>query len=197
MPSAQIGVGFYWCFILSTPCFKFSLLSFHDFIIFSLSNDFRGHVCRGSANFLQFLARFLFGANAKITDFDVSKVVKKNVLKLDVSMNYASVVEVANRIRQLMHEFFHQELLNIAPFSNKLKQVATRAQLHEHQIVWYPRSFRLEGFVKLHNVRVSKSLEKGDLFDHLFKGWGHLIIFYWAIAAQVSVVDRLHCQQSA
>ena len=173
------------------------MLVFHKLIFVCLFDDFRGHVCRGSANFLQFLALFLLGANAKITDFDVSKIVKKNVLKLDVSMNYASVMQVANCIRQLVHELFHQRLLNIAPFSNKLKQVATRAQLHEHQIVWYPRSFRLEGLVELHDVRVSKSLEKGDLFNHLFKGWRHLVIIYWAISAQVSVVDRLHSQQSA
>ena len=102
------------------------MLVFHKFIFFCLFNDFRGHVCRGPANFLQFLALFLFGANTKITDFDVSEIVKKNVLELDVPMNYASVMKVANRISQLMHEFFHQGLLNIAPFSDKLKQVATR-----------------------------------------------------------------------
>ena len=96
------------------------MLVFHQFVFFCLFNDFRGHVCRGSANLLQFLALFLLGANTKITDFDVTKIVKKNVLKLDVPMNYASVMKVANCISQLMHELFHQGLLNIAPFTNKL-----------------------------------------------------------------------------
>jgi hypothetical protein len=69
-----------------------------------LENDFRGHVVRSTTEEIEFLVIFGLAGETKVNDLNILAIIKKNILKLNVSMVDALTMTVGDCIQNLLHD---------------------------------------------------------------------------------------------
>ena len=108
---------------------------------------------------LKQLSLFVSVAEAKIDEADVFLVVKQQVLRLEVPVDYAKLVEVLDATDDLLEELAGLHLLQLLLLDDVVEKFATTDELHdEEQLLG-----RLDDFEKLDDVGVSDHLENVDL----------------------------------
>ena len=78
-------------------------------------------------------------------------------------MYYADCVHVGDTLHNLLEQVLGILLRQFSPLSHIVKEVTTRAEFHDNQVVLG----RLEGFHQLDVTRVLDRLEDVDLLHHL------------------------------
>ena len=124
---------------------------------------------------------------------DAALVVEEDVVELNVAVQNALRVNVADGLYNLLEQVLRHVLLQLAPLAHVVEQVAARAHLHHEEDVLV----RLERLVQpvrsargrlLNDVRVASALQDRDLLHDLLLG---------ALVFQVLLVHRLYRDELA
>lgn len=70
--------------------------------------------------------------DSKVTDFDSEISINKDVIKLDISMNYRPAVNMSESIDYLFEYLFSVPLLKTFPLFDELEQISSSCVFHDH-----------------------------------------------------------------
>jgi len=125
--------------------------------------DFRGYVGGCAALFLHGLARAGELADTEITDLDVALGGQQDVVQLDVAMQDALRVAVAQTLHYLLKQVLSNVFLELPTTTHVREQVTSPADFHDEHYVLRC----LEGLVETDDVSVSCPLEYVELLHDL------------------------------
>lgn len=117
----------------------------------------RWRAARGQEQALH--AALRFGAQAEIDDFQVLLLVQEHVLRLEVAVRVAALVQVRHGRYDLSEEHPGLHFAETALLDDVVEQLAARTVLHDHVAV----RLRLDYLVQLADVRVRQALKGADL----------------------------------
>ena len=130
---------------------------------FFLMNQLGSHVGRRSTYscvILLVLTRTLLLLNSsqtKISNFNLSSVIDKNIFKLDISMNNLFLLQISQSNYYLSKQELGYWLCELLSTLDILKQVTTLAKLHDVQLVL----LCLKAFKEFNNIFMTKLFEDG------------------------------------
>jgi len=131
-------------------------------IVLQAVDHFRRRVTGRSARCLQHLVLLVGVAEAEIDQSNVFLVVQQQVLRLQISVHDAELVQILDSTNDLLEELAGFCLLKLLLLDDVVEELATADELHDQEELLG----RLDDFEKLDDVGVADQLEDVDLARH-------------------------------
>ena len=101
-------------------------------LIASIRDNFRSNVGRSSTLLRNPLVFLNNSAYSEITNFDISFIVKQNIIQLNISVKYWSAMTVCHSENHLLEYPSRFSLVKSPMLFNILKQISTSSIFHHH-----------------------------------------------------------------